>query len=345
MIMQPLEFRPILKRLRWGGRRLGTLLGKRLGIADDYAESWEIASHTKGCNRIASGLYAGKTSQQLVQEWPQQMLGRHAEIGHFPLLVKFLDANDRLSVQVHPNDEQAKKYGAEKNGKTEAWVILAANPESCVYAGLKEGVTAEQLRQSIETGTIESCLHTFSVSPGDCLFIPAGTVHAIGEGILLAEIQQSSDLTFRLHDWGRLGTDGSPRELHIEEAIACIDFDRGPISPVRPVIESSEKQFDENSDTVCHEKLVDCEQFVIRRSTTQTPFWLKTDNRFHVLMLLSGAAILRYGDQRHWHPVTAGRTLLIPADCPDVQIIPVLNNEESPENSSDRLVLLDTYLP
>jgi mannose-6-phosphate isomerase len=171
---------------------------------------------------------------------------------------------------------------------------------------------------------LEDCLHKFAVSAGDCVFIPAGTVHAIAEGIVLAEIQQSSDLTFRLHDWGRVGTDGQPRELHIEQSLDSIDFERGPVSPVVPKKLPGQPT----------EKLVECEYFVMHRHRSNQPFSVATDNRFHVLMMLSGSAELSADGMSSAFP--AGRTVLIPASCPDVQITP---------RAAGGCIVLDAFLP
>jgi mannose-6-phosphate isomerase len=320
--MRPLFFPPILKRIRWGGRRLGTLLGKPIGPETDFAESWEIVDHGKDQSTVMDGPFAGWTLARFVRERNQEIFGKHAGRTQFPLLVKFLDANDRLSLQVHPNDAKAKTYDPTENGKTEAWVIVHAEPGSQIYAGLKTGVDRETLRTHLHNGRLEECLHKFPVSAGDCVFIPAGTVHAIAEGIVLAEIQQSSDLTFRLHDWGRVGTDGKPRELHIEQSLASIDFERGPVSPVVP-------------QKLAHrptEKLAECEYFVMHRHQSESPFSIPTDNRFHVLMMLSGAATL--STDGFEAPFNLGQSVLVPAASPDVQIRP---REES--------IVLDAFLP
>ena len=322
--MQLLEFKPILKRRRWGGRRLGTVLGKPIGDADDYAESWDIADHNQDQSVVLNGSDQGETLNELVRSKKVEMLGIHAGREPFPLLVKFLDAHDRLSVQVHPNDEQAREFQPQESGKTEAWIILKADPHSVIYAGLKPEVTRETLEAHLKAGTVESCLHCFQVSPGDCVFIPAGTVHAIGEGILLAEIQQSSDLTFRLFDWGRLGSDGNPREVHIEESLQCIDFDRGPVEPVVPHVVSTS-----GSDV---EELVRCDYFVIRRHRTGNPFSIVHDNRFHILMMLQGNAALICGNHRKH--VSMGSTVLMPADASDVRVVP-----------ESEIILLETFLP
>lgn len=307
-----LEFHPVLKRIRWGGRRLGTVLGKPIGPENDYAESWEVSTHPHGMSIVKDGPFAGWTLQRLIEQFPREILGSHHVGGDFPLLIKFLDAHDRLSVQVHPDDERARQFEPDGRGKTESWVILSADPGARLFVGLKEGVTPERLRHSLDEGTVESCLHSFPVSAGDCVFIPAGTVHAIGEGILLAEIQQSSDITFRLYDWGRLGSDGQPRPLHIEEALQCIDWERGPVSPLVPQVLSP--------PPAKTEQLVDCPCFLTRRYTAEEPFALQTNDSFLVVMTLQGSGQLDSGSETR--PLHRGTTVLIPACCPVVTVTP-----------------------
>jgi mannose-6-phosphate isomerase len=299
----PLEFTPILKRSRWGGRRLGEVLGKPIGPETDYAESWEICDLGANQSIVAAGEYAGWTLRRLIEQFPRELLGRHIGSGRFPLLVKFLDAADLLSVQVHPNDRQAALCAPGALGKTEAWIILAAEPGSLVYAGLQAGLGENQLRNAIHRGSLVDCLHRVEVVPGDCLIIPAGTVHAIGGGILLAEIQQSSDLTFRLFDWNRMGADGRPRELHIEQALACIDFGRGPVEKVTAIAEVQTGQL--------VEVLVKCPWFSIRRSRIDAPVTLANDDSCHILIGLSGTvACSADGGERS---LSKGQTVLIPA--------------------------------
>lgn len=310
--MEPLVFEPLLKQIRWGGRKLGDVLQKPIGDAQDYAESWEVADQPSGQSVVAQGRYAGKTLSELVTQYPQQLLGRHHQMSQFPLLIKFLDANDWLSLQVHPNDIQAKSYNPAENGKTEAWIILQAEPESMLCAGLQTGVTRQQFEQHLQAGTVEDCLHLFPARAGDCIFVPANTVHALGPGILLAEVQQQSNLTFRVHDWGRVGSDGLPREIHVEQSLACIDFQRGPVQPVSPVLLSCQGHH--------FEELVRCPYFVIRRHQTVNPFPLKLDDRFRILMLLNGSAQLQSsnGDLA----VRTGTTVLLPADVDAVTVLP-----------------------
>lgn len=321
--MRPLEFRPILKRVRWGGRRLAAL-GKTLGDGDDYAESWELADHDDGRSVVEGGEYEGWTLDRLVAERGGELFGRHAGLAQFPLLVKFLDANDRLSVQVHPTDDLAKRFDPRENGKTEAWVVVDAKPGSRLYAGLNEGVTAEELRNASEQGAVEALLHSFEVAPGECVFIPAGTVHAIGEGILLAEVQQMSNLTFRLYDWGRTGGDGRPRPLHLDEAIACTDFTRGPVRPVDP--HRTEHRHGVTDD------LVRSEYFVLRRHVLERDHALPADDRFRILVALDGTGDLACDGTANRFAL--GRTALIPAACPAVTIHPL-----------GEMTVLEAFLP
>lgn len=322
--MDPLVFHPILKRIRWGGRRLGEALGKPLGDGDDYAESWEVADHGSDQSVVACGPFAGWTLSRLVRERGRELLGRRAPDGsgaaQFPLLVKLLDAQDRLSVQVHPGDELAKRCDPAENGKTEAWLILDAAPGSLIYAGLKPGTTAQLLREHLAAGTVAECLHSFPARAGDCVFIPAGTVHAIGEGILMAEVQQQSDLTFRLFDWGRLDRDGRPRPLHVEESLSAIDFSRGPAGPVRPEVLAEELG--------CRsERLVSCSYFELRRHTLSWPQPVSHPGECSILLGIAGVGELHWngsaaGGGNDSQSLRPGQTVLIPASAPEVRIEP-----------------------
>ena len=331
--MTPLQFRPLVKRARWGGTRLGTLLGKSVGTETDYAESWEFSDHGPDQSVIVGGACDGLTLQQLVRDHDlnHKLFGRHAGLKQFPLLVKFLDASDRLSVQVHPNDIQARVYQAGENGKTEAWVVVSAEPQAKVFAGLKSHIDAFRLERHLKDGTLDECLHPVEVQAGDCLFIPAGTVHAIGEGIVLAEVQQSSDLTFRLSDWGRLGANGLPRELHIEESLACIDWNRGPVDPVRPRLVVAFRE--SRSGYYETEELVACDYFVLHRHRGTTRFSVNEHDCFHALLVLQGRGELVNGGESI--PLTTGSSVLVPAACSEsVEIVP-----------HGEIVVLDAFLP
>ncbi len=329
-----LRFRPLLKRYLWGGRRLAEL-GKPLGDGDDYAESWEVADHGLDQSVVAEGPLAGTTLQQLVANHGAALFGRHHPQPHFPLLFKFLDAQRALSVQVHPNDAQAAQQQPPDLGKTEAWVIIDCEPGATLYAGLKRGFDRAALEREIQRGTCELCLHQIQVLPGDCVFLPAGTVHAIGEGILIAEIQQSSDTTFRLFDWNRVGTDGKPRQLHIQAALDVIDFERGPVEPQTP----------QQTERPGWQQLVACDKFVLERGDLEEDasdgtssigtFSIGGDNRLHLVSVLEGGAVLTPADEKvSAETLSTGDTLLIPASCGAVSIQP-----------QGECVPLDIYLP
>ena len=312
----PLRFQPIFRRYLWGGRRLETMLAKSLGDGDDFAESWELVDHGEDQSVVRNGAAAGQTLHQLVSEHGVEVLGRHAGTTQFPLLFKFLDCNRTLSVQVHPNDTQGARLDPPDLGKTEAWVVLAADPGSKIYAGLNPGVGPEDLRDALEAGTCDKCLHTFEPQVGDCVFIEAGTVHALGEGLVIAEIQQASDTTFRLFDWNRVGADGQPRPLHIEQSLQVTNFDRGPVSPQRP------QRVDEG------ERLVQCDKFVLDRLTLASARPVGGDDRFHLLAVIEG--VISVGGEQ----LSLGDTCLIPAAAGALEAAP-----------NGKAVALDIYLP
>lgn len=308
--LYPLRFAPLFRRYLWGGRRLASELGKPLGEGDDYAESWEICDRGSDQSVVCAGPLAGTSLAHLVAERPRELYGERPPAGRFPLLLKFLDAQQTLSVQVHPADAQAALLTPPDLGKTEAWVILAAAPGSKVYAGLKRGFDRAAVERELARGTVELCLHTFEPSPGDCLFLPAGAVHALGAGLLVAEIQQSSDTTYRLFDWNRHGPDGQPRTLHLEQGLGVIDFELGPVGPQRP-------QPTERAEV---ERLVDCDKFVLDRWRLDRPAPVAGDGRCHLLAVLEGAVEVA-GDPSG-QPLAKGHSLLLPASVGAVTLAP-----------------------
>ncbi len=320
--LYPLRFTPILRQYIWGGRKLGDELGKPLGEGDDYAESWEVCDRRDDQSRVAHGPLADTTLHELVTERGPDLLGRHHPQSRFPLLLKFLDAERTLSVQVHPDDARAALLNPPDLGKTEAWVVLAAEPGALIYAGLKRGFDRHALEREVRRGTCEPCLHRFEPQPSDCVFLPAGTVHALGEGLLVYEIQQSSDTTYRLFDWNRLGADGRPRPLHIDAALEAIDYDRGPVAPQEPQL----------TDRAGVTRLVECGKFVLDRLALEAKISIGGDDRCHILAVLEGQLTVT-GDALQ-EPLTRGQTILLPAALGATPIEP-----------SGQTVVLDTYLP
>ena len=227
-VLTPLILSPIYRNSLWGGRRFETALGRKLPGDDVYAESWQLVDRGTDQSVVAAGPLAGATLGSLVSTRGRELLGRHSPQRAFPLLFKFLDACQDLSVQVHPDDERAARLGTPDLGKTEAWYVVDAAPGSRVYAGLRfdpeipEDEKHRVFTEAVRAGRCEEMLHSFFAKPGDCIFIPAGTVHAIGSGLLVAEIQQCSDVTYRLHDWNRTGPDGKLRPLHIDAGLDAV---------------------------------------------------------------------------------------------------------------------------
>lgn len=319
--LYPLRFEPLLKRYIWGGRRLGTVLGKPIGD-ETCAESWEMVDHGDDQSHVAYGPLAGTPLAELVGDHASELFGNDPPQRPFPLLLKFLDAAQDLSVQVHPNDEQAAELDPPDRGKTEAWVVVDAEPGSLIYAGLKRGVDRATFERETKRGTLELCLNRFEPKAGDCVFIPAGTVHALGAGLLVAEIQQSSDTTFRLFDWNRVGTDGKPRALHIEQALQVIRFDAPPVQPQVP----------QETGRAERERLVACDKFILDRWCVTGPTTIGGDEKFHILTVIDGSLFIQ-GDPAG-EPLTKGQSMLLPASC-----------GATAAEVAGQAIFLDAYLP
>jgi mannose-6-phosphate isomerase len=235
MSAHPLVFEPIYKPKIWGGQRIFDHF-ERMPISDEpIGESWELADLEEDQSRVASGPARGKTITQLVAEWGRDLMGS-VELfeGRFPLLIKFLDACESLSVQVHPSEAVAKRLGGNVRVKHESWYVLSSEPGGAIYHGLEPGVTAERFREAGLTGEVDGVLRRIEVKQGDCYYLPSGTPHALGEGVLVAEVQTPSDITYRTYDWGRVDQKtGKPRELHLDQAMECIDFDSPSPAPMQ----------------------------------------------------------------------------------------------------------------
>ena len=304
MPLYPLRFEPIYEYRLWGGRRLANLLSAPLPGDGPIGEAWLLSDRDDHASLVADGPLKGCTLGQLLKESPGQLLGRLAgRFLRFPLLLKFLDVQDALSVQVHPSDRQTDYLPAGESGKTEAWVVLGAGPESRIYAGLKPATTAEDLRRAIADRTVAKRLTSFRPTPGDGILVQAGTVHSMRD-VVVFEVQENSDVTFRLDDWGHVDrTTGKPRDLQIAQAMACIDFAQGAVGPVAPVVEEMEP--------VLRERLCLCEHFGVWRLSGESPFAVGVAGSPRVLVCIAGDGELEHEGARY--RCGRGDVLLLPA--------------------------------
>jgi len=292
----PLKFRPIYKQRIWGGQKLREVFGKDLPPDQKIGESWELADLPEDKSVIANGELKGKTLISAINRYPVEITGEPYFEGPFPLLVKFLDAQDVLSVQVHPDEQTVERLG-QGQPKTECWYIISAEPDAVIYKGLKTGVTKSQFAEAIEKGNVADLLARMPVEAGQCHFLPAGTAHAIGAGLVIAEIQLPSDTTYRVFDWNRVDQTGRPRELHIEQALESIHFN------------SSE---DELPVTTIG-RLVNCEFFSIDKGhQAKSCEVLLSPGEIKVLIILTGTGTI-LGTDGYNVEFKAGDCLLIPA--------------------------------
>ncbi len=255
----PLIFEPILKPRIWGGRRLAPCLNKKVPNDQAIGESWEVADLEEDQSVVRTGSMRGKTLGEMVQTWGDDLLGRAKLIdGRFPLLIKFLDAAQPLSIQVHPTRAVADRLGGSVRIKNEAWYVIDADPNAWILRGAHEGVNESAIRQAVAEGRIESVLNRIPARPGHARYLPSGTIHALGPGVLVAEVQTPSDVTYRLHDWARLDpATGQPRELHVCEALDSIRLDAD--------FSSAEQPQHVASVWTSITSLIRCESFVIER--------------------------------------------------------------------------------
>lgn len=315
--LYPLRFEPIFKPTRWGGRRLPAFLGRPHPADEPVGEAWVLSDVDGHPSRVADGPLAGTTLRDLLAADPARILGPAGLVnGRFPLLLKFIDAKEELSVQVHPNDAQAAARCPGASGKTEAWVVLDAAPAtSRIYAGFRPGTTAGDFRAALEAKTAPGTLHSFTPAPGDCVFLDAGTVHAIGADILLFEVQQTCDTTYRLYDWDRTDPKtGQPRELHVADGLACADFARGPCPAVVPVVDEREG--------VTRERLAACPYFTLDRITTERVITVGAPGQCRLVVVLAADARSEIEWGGGATGITTGDVLLIPAEVGECTILP-----------------------
>ncbi len=315
--MYPLVFEPSLHAKVWGGHRLEARLGKKPATDQPIGESWEIYWR----NRVANGPFKGETLGDLISAYPEKMMGWLDADPEFPLLVKFIDAQEWLSVQVHPDDKLAAQLEGQPRGKTECWYVVDAAPGAQIAYGLSEALDARSFRQVIEAGRVREVLQYVDVAPGDFISVPAGTLHALGPGVLVYELQQTSDTTYRVYDWDRVGLDGKPRELHIEKSLICTRYDVRPQAKVNYRIQN-------DTPGIEISKLIHGPYFALdllrldRRNLGETTFTVEYEAA-HTLTVIAGQVTLN-DEKGRYTPVTlpTGTSAFIPFRLGPYSIVP-----------------------
>lgn len=313
IMMYPLKFEPILKTIVWGGEKIAPYKGIET-TQSHIGESWELSGVAGNESIVSEGPLKGRSIASLVKEYKGELVGKHVyenTADEFPLLIKFIDAQKDLSIQVHPNDELAAERHNGSKGKTEMWYVVAADPGAHLLAGLKEKITPEEYAAKVADGSITDVLARYDVKPGDVFFLPAGRIHAICSGCFIAEIQQTSDITYRIFDYNRPGLDGKPRQLHTEQAKDAIDYTVYPDY-------RTEYSPEENEEV----ELVNCRYFTTSVYDLSLPFAkdLSSIDSFMVVMCLSGEGSMEVDGEAV--SLRQGETVLIPASADDVCFIP-----------------------
>jgi len=318
--LYPFLLSPVYKDYLWGGSRIPIVFNRNLpdGI---YAESWEVSDRSEGESVITNGSLAGKGLGKAIAEFGRDVTGKRApQESSMPLLIKLIDAAQNLSVQVHPNDSNARLTGGEP--KTEMWYVLEATEDARIYAGLKKGTTPAALRKAIDDKSLEKVLNQFTPKKGDVFFIPGGCVHAIGAGCLLLEVQQNSNTTYRVYDWGRVDNEGKSRQLHLEQAMKVINWDASDTPARKPAGKV-------RSEAAVVDSLLDTEWFLLERADLNTQLDVKGDgSSFRALFIESGSAVIRTADGDT--VCGTGQSCLVPAaimswsmisQCPNTRVL------------------------
>lgn len=311
-MLYPFVFKPVFKDRIWGGRELERLYAKEIPAHQPTGEAWEISDRPGDASVIANGPLAGKDLRWLMENHAAGILGqaKPAAAGRFPLLCKILDAREKLSLQVHPPADKAAELKGEP--KTEMWYIADAAPEASLYVGLKRGVTRAEFERKIADGSVADCFHRLPVRAGDTMFLPSGRVHAIGNGLVIFEIQQNSDTTYRVFDWNRVGLDGQPRELHVAQSLASIDF-----NDFEPKLVAAAFVGDANLKkcALVSDPLFNVEAWKLHSGTTA---WL-TSHKLQIVAVTAGKVEIKSGlISAH---LAAGGFCLIPAALERTEII------------------------
>lgn len=311
-LQKPILLIPVYRSSIWGGSRIAKCY-HRTGTPEACSESWEISAHPEGCGIIADGEYRGRRLDDLTKEFGTDLVGTHSPDPHtFPLLFKIIDARENLSVQIHPNNKNACL--TDGYPKTEMWYVLDRTPGASLYAGLTAGTTEYDLRDALANGTMASRVVNLPVEPNEALYIPGGLVHAIGAGCLIYEIQQSSNTTYRFFDWNRVGADGKPRKLHLEESIKTIDWSLPAPTMREPVLV-------EEKDGNLFYDVLSSPYFHLRRLDITSPCTVTADgSTFHVFFVKGGTATLSAGGATVH--LAAGGSALLPASATSYTLSP-----------------------
>ncbi|WP_163518073.1 mannose-6-phosphate isomerase, class I [Gelidibacter japonicus] len=310
--LYPLKFEPIYQYRLWGGRRLAHLLSKPLPKDEPVGEAWLLSDRKDHASKVVDGPLKGKTITELMQKCPVELMGENnAHFKRFPLLLKFLDCHEVLSVQVHPSDDQTAYIPEGDTGKTEAWVVLETADDSIIYSGLKKGTTKKNLMEAIKTNSVSEKLHRFIPKIDDAVFIHSGTVHTLG-GAVVFEVQENSDVTFRLYDWDRKDPKtGKSRELQVEKAMACIDYNQVEIGPIIPVKSTEVKNA---------ELLFDNEHFKLWRIESDTQVDVGFKDEPVILVCINGKGTMRYENKDY--SISKGEVMLLPAIVGQLELHP-----------------------
>ena len=308
--LYPLKFHEIFKERPWGSDALRTVCGKNIPAGVRVGESWEVADLGQDVSVVKEGAFAGASLRDLASRFPERIIGSGMRGGRLPLLFKLIAAGEPLSIQVHPDDHYAAKQQPGARGKMEAWHILYAEPHSWIVLGLSRITDRIEMEDLLAAGEVEKLLHRIAVKAGETYLVRPGVAHAIGPGIVLAEIQQSSDITYRLHDWGRTGLDGEPRELHLRDALNIVKC-REPKQA-----RSEPKDISVNGAVHWH-KLVECEMFVFERIVVEGEETLLPPREcFQILHVVEGAGVLKqpssFFRKRLVVPIRKGESALVP---------------------------------
>lgn len=318
-MLYPLLLNPVLKERIWGGDGLKNF-NKDVHTGQKIGESWEVSGYSNSESVVLNGIHKGRVLSELLKYYKEDLVGQdvYRRYGQqFPLLVKLLDAHDKLSIQVHPDDNYASIH-ENGTGKTEMWYILDAKPGAQLVYGLKPEVNRESFKYNLEAGTLEKCMNFVYVKSGDCIFIPSGTVHAILDGISLIEIQQSSDLTYRVFDWNRVGADGKQRELHIDKALEVINFSTDENTSNCKVTGEADREVQDTEDYV-NQQLVDCEYFTVDAYTIKHDLKISPNHStFKTFTVIDGQGELKYDNK--CNALKKGDSCLIPTKCSDTMI-------------------------